>query len=350
MEHRVPPPPDSVVLRRGALSVLLPRRATLAALGLGVLAAAAVLVSTVVGAGQLSPGQALSALFGEGGRGAVLMVQQFRLPRVIAGLLAGAALGVAGCLTQTVANNRLATPDLLGVTDGATVAILVAVTGSTAGMIGAWWLGPVGAVAAGALVVLAAGGADTGGYRVLVVGLALSVTVRAVTDLVLSQQGLHTSAAVFTWTIGSLNGRGYPVAVPVGIALALLLPLAVLAGRQLSVLRFDDDVAATLGVDPRRARLLVLVMAVLLAGLAVGVGGPIAFVAMAAPVLAARLAGPARVPLVGSALVGGALVVVADTLARVATEHELPVGVVTNILGGPFLLWVLLSDKSVRRF
>ncbi|SHG43074.1 FecCD family ABC transporter permease [Streptoalloteichus hindustanus] len=350
MEHPVPPPPDSVVLRRGALSVLLPRRASLAALGLGVLAALAVVGSTLVGAGHLTPGQALNALFGEGGHNAVLLVQKFRLPRVVAGLLAGAALGLAGCLTQTLSRNRLATPDLLGVTDGATVAILVAVAGSTAGMIGDWWLGPVGAVVAGALVMLAAGGADSRGYRVLVVGLALTATVRAITDLVLTQQGLHTASAIFTWTIGSLNARGYEIAVPVGVALAVLLPLAVLAGRQLSVLRFDDDVAATLGTDLRRARMYVLAMAVLLAGLAVGVGGPIAFVAMAAPIVAGRLAGPARVPLVGSALVGGVLVVLADTLARIATEHELPVGVVTNVLGGPFLLWVLLSDKSNRRF
>lgn len=337
-------PPDSIVVRHGTLSLLLPRRGTVAALGLGLAVAAAVALSVVADAGHLSAREALAALAGEGRRGSVLLVREYRLPRIVAGLLAGAAFGAAGCLTQALAGNRLATPDVLGLNEGATLAVLLSALGSTTGMIGAWWLGPAGAVAAAGLVVLAAGDTGTRGHRVLVAGIAVGTLLTSVTELLLSRQQLGHAAAVYAWSIGSLSGRGHAVAVPVALALAALLPLALLAGRRLAVLRFDPDTATALGVPPRRAGIAVLLLAVCLAGVAVGVGGPISFVALAAPVLAARLSGRARVPVAAAALGGAALVVAADTIGRLAGPVELPVGVVTGILGGPFLLWALLSD------
>jgi iron complex transport system permease protein len=342
-------PPDSVVVRARALSVLLPRRTALAALGLGVAAAGAVALSVVLGSAHLSPGEALAALFGEGRRGAVLLVREYRLPRIVAGLLAGAALGAAGCLTQALARNRLATPDLLGVNEGATMAMLLSVLGSTTGMIGAWWLGPVGALAAASLVVLAAGDVGSRGYRVLTVGIGISTLLTSATELILSRLQIFHAAAVYAWSIGSLAGRGYAVAVPVALGLALLLPLALLAARQLAVLRFDPDTATALGVPLRRAGLGVLAIAVGLAGIGVGVGGPISFVALAAPTLALRLAGTARVPVTAAALCGALLVVLADTVGRLAGPAELPVGVVASLFGGPFLLWAVLTDRSSGR-
>lgn len=339
----------TTAVRAGALSLLLPRRNALTAAGAGLVLALCVAISVVLGTASLRPLDALRALAGDGTPGAVLLAQEFRLPRIVAGLLAGTALGAAGCLTQALARNRLATPDLTGVNEGATVAVLLSVLGSSSGMLGAWWAGPAGAVAAALLVVLAAGGIGTRGHRILVVGIGVSTVLSSIAELVMSQRELTHAAAVYSWTIGDLTGRGYPVAVPVALVLALVLPLALAAGRQLALLRLDDDVAATLGMNVRAARLGTLVVAVLLAGAAVGVGGPIGFVALAAPVVAVRLAGPERVPVVGSALIGAALVVAADTLGRLAGgSAELPVGVVTSVLGGPFLLWVLLSDRSPK--
>ncbi|GLY90323.1 FecCD family ABC transporter permease [Actinoallomurus iriomotensis] len=258
--------------------------------------------------------------------------------------MVGAALGVSGCLTQTLAGNRLATPDLIGVNEGATAAVVASAAGSATGMVGDWWLGPLGAVAAAALVVLCAGGAGVAGYRLLVVGIGVSTFVGAVGDLVMSRQNDNTAGGVFLWAVGSLNGRDWSVAGPLLIALLFLLPLSLAAGHRLQLLRFDDDMAASLGVDLRRVRAAALVLAVALAGVAVGVGGPIAFVALAAPILAQRLAGPTRVPVTGSALTGAALITAADALGRVVAPVELPVGVVTSVLGGPFLLWVLFRS------
>ncbi|HEY8531016.1 MAG TPA: iron ABC transporter permease [Limnochorda sp.] len=343
-------PPGNLLLRAGSFSVLVPSRSLVMALVAGALLACAVVWSAAVGSFALPPRDAARALLGQGAPTAILLIQQIRLPRIVAGLLAGAALGMAGCLTQTLARNRLATPNTLGVNEGAAVAILLAVV-SSGGTMGPWWVGPLGGLAAAVVLILLSGGPGTRGYRFLVVGIALSALIDAHVNLILAQQHTTTAAAVFAWTVGSLSGRGYMVAVPAGMALAFLLPLVLLAARPLSALQLGEEVAASLGVPVRRVQVVVMLLAVALAGLAVGIGGPIGFVAMAAPILASRLVDPARVPLVLSGLLGALLVVAADTLGRVvASPIEVPVGVVTSILGGPFLLWVLFRETSARGF
>ncbi|MGK5629132.1 Fe(3+)-hydroxamate ABC transporter permease FhuB [Streptomyces sp. URMC 123] len=343
-------PAGHLLLRRGPLSLLLPLRGALVTAVLAAVLFAAVALSAYAGQSDLSFARTVDAVLGSGDRFDVLLVQKFRLGRIVAGLAAGAALGLAGCLTQTLARNRLATPELLGVNDGATAAVLISVAFSATGTFGAWWAGPLGAMAAVAVVSSLSGGLGARGHRVLVVGLAMSALASAVTQVVLARRSLNSASALYVWSSGSLNGRGYSVAVPVLIGLAVLIPLAVLVARQLSVLRFDDSVASALGVAPARVRLMCLLLAVALAGLAVGICGPVGFVALASPVVASRLVGPARVPVLGSALVGAVLIVLADTVGRVVNEGtEIPVGIVTTVLGGPFLLWVLLGRSSAAR-
>ncbi|MFF0739957.1 FecCD family ABC transporter permease [Streptomyces sp. NPDC004111] len=338
-------PPDSTPVRLGTLSWLFPYRSALAAAGLAVLIGVIVSLAAFASSTGMSLSDTVAGLIGTGDSATVMLVQEFRLPRIAVGVMVGAALGIAGCLTQTLAGNRLATPDIIGVNDGATAAVVASVVGSSTGMIGDWWLGPLGAALAAMVVVLCAGGAGRGGYRILVVGIGVSTVIGAVTDLVMSRENDNTAGGVFLWTVGSLNGRDWGVGTPLSFLLLVLVPLALIAGSRLQLLRFDDDMAATLGVNVPRVRAFALAMAVVLAGIAVGIGGPIAFVALAAPVLAARLSGPTRVPVIGSALVGAALVAGADALGRVIAPVEIPVGVVTSVLGGPFLLWVLFGKK-----
>ncbi|MFI6980440.1 Fe(3+)-hydroxamate ABC transporter permease FhuB [Embleya sp. NPDC050154] len=342
--------PEHLVLRRGGLSLLLPGRAVLTTTVLAVALVGAVVLSVYSGQRELGLVRTFNAVFGRGDHFDVLLVREFRLGRIIAGVAAGAALGVAGCLTQTLARNRLATPELLGVNDGATAAVLISVTFSASGTFGAWWAGPIGAMVAVVVVTAVAGGLGQRGYRVLVVGLALSALASAITQVVLSRRSLNSASALYVWSSGSLNGRGYDVAGPVLIGLAVLVPLALVLGRKLDVLRFDDSTAASLGVDPARIRMICLIAAVCLAGLAVGICGPVGFIALAAPVIAGRLAGPLRVPILGSMLVGAILIVLADMLGRVLLDGaEIPVGVVSTVLGGPFLLWVLLGRSGATR-
>ncbi|MFH8753894.1 Fe(3+)-hydroxamate ABC transporter permease FhuB [Streptomyces rimosus] len=343
-------PADTFVLRRGPLSFLVARRATLAAVLLAAALLVAVVLSAYAGQSDMGVTRTFQAIFGQGDRFDVLLVQKFRLGRIVAGLAAGAALGLAGCLTQTLARNRLATPELLGVNDGATAAVLLSVTLSATGTFGAWWAGPLGALAAVVVVTLVSGGLGQRGYRVLVVGLAMSALASAVTQVALSRRSLSSASSLYVWTSGSLNGRSYAVAVPVLIGLAVLVPLSLAVARHLGVLRFDDATASSLGAAPARTRAVCLLLAVALAGLAVGICGPVGFVALASPVIASRLAGPLRVPLVGTMLTGAVLVVAADTVGRIAfSGTEVPVGVVTTVLGGPFLLWVLLGRSAATR-
>ncbi|MDL4770561.1 iron chelate uptake ABC transporter family permease subunit [Actinomadura xylanilytica] len=343
--RRAAGPGDSLVLRSGGRSVLIPRRGALAVLGLAALTALVLAGCVVLGSSVLSPADALGALFGRGSRAAVLMVREFGLPRIVAGMLVGAALGAAGCLTQTLARNRLATPDFLGVNEGATLSVLLALAGGAGGL-GAWWSGPLGALLAAGLVLLLSGGTGARGYRVLVVGLAVAAILRSLVELLLAKKDLDLAEAMFTWSVGSLNGRGYSSAAALAAGLAVLLPLALLGGRRLRLLRFGEDVVRVLGTDPGRTRLLVLATATALAGLAVGVGGPIGFIALSAPVVAARLTGPARVPLVASALVGAVFVALADTIGRtVMGDTEVPAGAIAGIVAGPFLLYVLLREQ-----
>ncbi|MFH9424877.1 Fe(3+)-hydroxamate ABC transporter permease FhuB [Streptomyces sp. NPDC017529] len=343
-------PADTLVLRRGPLSLLVARRATFAALLLAALLLLAVVLSAYAGQSDMGVARTFRAIFGYGDRFDVLLVQKFRLGRIVAGLAAGAALGLAGCLTQTLARNRLATPELLGVNDGATAAVLLSVTLSATGTFGAWWAGPLGALVAAVVVTVVSGGLGQRGYRVLVVGLAMSALASAATQVALSRRSLNSASSLYVWTSGSLNGRGYSVAVPVLIGLAVLVPLSLAVARHLGVLRFDDATASSLGAAPGRTRAVCLLLAVALAGLAVGICGPVGFVALASPVIASRLAGPLRVPLVGTMLTGALLVVAADTVGRIVfSGTELPVGVVTTVLGGPFLLWVLLGRSAATR-
>ncbi|MEU1726968.1 iron chelate uptake ABC transporter family permease subunit [Nonomuraea sp. NPDC005692] len=340
-------PSDARVVRGRGWSVLVPVRSSVAAAALLAVTAVAVVAAVAAGQSGMTAGQALGALAGAGEGGHVLLVQEIRLPRVVAGLVAGAALGLSGCLTQALARNRLATPDMLGINQGAVIAIMVAGMVSASGTLFAhWWIGPAGALAAAVAVFAVSGGVGRQGYRFIVTGLALTTLAGALTQSLLAWQGLGSATAVHSWSVGSLAGRGYSVALPVAAGLAVLVPAALALARRVAVLRFDEDVSAGLGVAPGRTRIALLALAVVLAGLAAGVAGPVAFVALAAPVVAARLAGPARLPLVGAPLTGAALVVIADTAGRVAADGaEIPVGVVTSILGGPFLLWTLLSDR-----
>ncbi len=339
--------PGMHCMRGQRWSLLLSHRPLKAIAALAAALAPLVWLGLCAGETWLTPEQVLAALSGRGPTGAVLLVTELRLPRAIAGLLAGAALGAAGCLVQALSRNRLATPDTLGVADGAALGIFVGLVAGASGMMGPWWCGPLGALAALALLVLAAGRMDGGGHALLVVGVGVASLLRAFTELALSRQELMHASALYAWSVGSLAGRGYDAALPLAGGLGLLLPPALLLGRPLALLRLGVDSAAALGAPVRAVQCCALLLAVLMAGLAVGVCGPVAFVALAAPFIAGRLDRGHRPPLLSSALAGALLVAAADTLGRVVLDGaELPEGVICNLLGGPFLLWMLLAERT----
>jgi iron complex transport system permease protein len=284
---------------------------------------------------------------------------ELRLPRALTGALVGLALGLAGAITQAVARNPLASPDVLGVTTGASVAVVgvMVLSGTAHGGAG----GPLAAVGvpvvallgglAGALAVYLLawrGGLD--GYRLVLVGIGVTAVFGNLKYWLMTIGDVNDTARAMVWITGSLSGRGWEHVTPVALALAALVPAALLGARSLGALRFGDDTVTGLGVRMNPARGLLVLAAVLLAAVATASAGPIAFVALAAPQIALRLAGTAQPPLLVSALLGAVLTAAADLLARGAFDRvELPVGVVTAVLGAPYLIHLLIRARRKAR-
>lgn len=279
-----------------------------------------------------------------------LLVWDIRWPRLLAGLLTGVALAAAGTLLQQITQNRLSSPEVLGVNEGATFLLLLGLLLSPLNILGPWWLAPLGAVLVGIILAFLAGGIGGRGYQILLVGVALAYFTRALNDLVISRATAQHASAVHSWTLGNLANSDYTELMPASLLLMLCLVSAFGVAWHLRLFKFTEPHVQSLGVNVRQVQFMALALALVMAGLGVGIGGPISFVAIAAPILISRWLPPHLLGLGNSCLLGGILVIVADTLGRIVlAPNEIPVGVVTSLLGGPFLLWVLLQEKEVKR-
>ncbi|OEC32743.1 iron complex transport system permease protein [Pseudomonas cuatrocienegasensis] len=341
-----PPLTAHCVLRLGDYSLLLHRRSSTVALFLCL----ALLLSSAwilaFGANGLTPWAALRAAFGQGEPMQLLLIRELRVPRLLSGLFSGAALGAAGCLLQTLARNRLATPGVIGIDNGATafaVASIVAVPTSLAPSA----LALSGAATAAVLTFALAAGGGARGYRFIVVGIAIGALFGAATNLMLARADIDAANAAYPWTVGSLNARPSQAVWLLGGGLLLGLPAAKLLVRALSLMRFSDSVAIGLGVRLRLMRVLSLLLCVWLTALAVAVAGPVGLIALVAPEMARHLCARHGVPVLNAALCGALLMILADWLGRhLLAPIEIPVGIITAIVGAPYLLWILLRQSS----
>lgn len=341
------PATRALVWRVRSRSVLVRPRPVVVCATLLVVLVVVVLAALSVGSYDLSLSGAAQALAGRGDPGAVFVVRGLRLPRVVTGLLVGAVLALSGALLQALTRNPLGSPDILGLTYGASAgAVLVIVSAETAS---------TPAVAAGALAgglgiaVLVTGLAWRRGVqplRLVLVGVGIAFTARALVDLLLSRGNLDDVTQATVWLTGSLSSRTWTDAGPAAVALLLLGPAALGLRRSLDHLALGDDTATGLGVHVQRVKVLTVLVAVGLASLAVTAAGPIAFVAVACAPLASRLTGVPGVPVVTAALTGALLVTSADLVAQDLLPIALPVGVVTAAAGAPVLLWLL--TRQVR--
>ncbi|MFC8824560.1 FecCD family ABC transporter permease [Streptomyces sp. NPDC057137] len=283
------------------------------------------------------------ALTGSGDAGTVLVVQELRLPRAMVGLLAGLALGVSGALFQTMTRNPLASPDMIGLTQGAGTAVVAGIVLGWDFGLGPQLLGLLGALVSALLVYTLAWRRGTTGYRIILVGIGVSWMCLSATDYLLARGGRFEAQASMGWLVGNLNGRDWQQGAPLAVALAVLLPAALLMGRLMRTLLLGDDVAKGLGTRVQTVRLVVLLVGVGLVAFATAAAGPVAFVALAAPQIAQRVARTAWPPPLAAGLTGALVVLVSDVLAReLIPDTELPVGIVTGVLGAPVLLWLLV--------
>ncbi|MET8730774.1 iron ABC transporter permease [Streptomyces parvus] len=325
---------------------LLHRRASVAAAALLVLLAAVCVAYLCVGESFVAPGEVVKVILGQPSS-AELVVGTLRLPRMVVGLLVGAAFGIAGALIQTVARNPLASPDIIGISQGASALTVGAMTFGITSYTVLPYLSVIGGVAAAALVYVFAWRGGLHATRFVLIGFA--VALRSVTTLFLTKGDYLVAQQAQIWMTGSLNGRGWPEAAPIGWTLLVLLPAIAWAARAQRTVTMDDDTATGLGVRLGRVRLGLVALGVVLASVATGTAGPVDFVALLAPQIARRMTRTAQIPLLSSALLGAVIVVLGDLLARkLFSPTELPVGVLTAAVGAPYLIWLIIRGHRGR--
>lgn len=277
--------------------------------------------------------------------GASFIVMENRIPRVLIGVMIGAAFGVAGAVFQTMLRNPLASPDIIGISYGASASAVFAIA-----FLGASGLVLSGFAMAGALVVALAiyfisrRGA-VAGYRLILVGIGFSAVLQSVVSFLLTRTDIRVASDALIWLNGSLNSSNWDRVTILFVALVVLMPAVVVLSRSLRGLELGDDAAAGLGVNVERSRLALIVAGVLLAAVATAAAGPVAFIAFLSGPIARRFLGGYR-PLVTAALVGAVIVLAADFLgANLIPGVSLPVGVISGVLGAPFLLWLLATSN-----
>ena len=318
---------------------------TTALAGCAVVLGVVAVLSMGIGAQPLAPAEVWRALVAPGADDASLIVWDVRLPRMLLAISVGAALAAAGALMQTTTRNELAEPGILGVTAGAGFGItLGTVLGVDGTQYGQLVLAVTGAGAAAALVYTVGRSSP---LRLLLAGVALgsvlagiSLGLRLITPEVFDRFRF--------WSVGSLAGREQiPLTVPVVVILGSLVG-ALAVSKQVSALLLGEDVARSLGVNLTRTRLAVLVLVTLLSGAATAVAGPIVFAGLIVPHLARRVAGMSVPWLVAFSIVlGPILLLVADIAARVLLPTgEVPVSIVTAVLGGPVLISVVRRRRT----
>lgn len=346
------PTPDNVplrgrVVRTRSLSARLDSRAIAVCVAL----TTAVLM---IGAWSLSVGDfpipirdVIASLAGSGSDDADFIVRTLRLPRLITGIGVGAAFGMSGAIFQSLARNPLGSPDIIGFTQGAAVGAVIMII----------WFGgsgtqvAVGAVAGGIITALLVFGLawqqGVRAYRLVLIGIGIGFAAGAVNNFLLTRADINDVQRAVVWLTGSLNGRSWDQARTVWLALLIFAPIAIVLQRWLDRLELGDDAAAALGIPVNKAKLLLVVVGVSLAALAVAAAGPVGFVAFVSGPIARRLVRSSGACVIPAAFVGALVVVAADLAARrLLAPTELPVGIMTSIMGAPYLLWLLTRQAK----
>ncbi len=304
-------------------------------------------VSLGLGSFPLAPDRVVQVLLGGGEEIERTVVMQWRLPRALAAVVVGVLLAVAGALFQTVTRNPLASPDMLGLSNGAFTGMLLALLFVSSSLAARTTGALVGGLGAALVIWLLAARGGVQGFRLIIVGIGVAAMLASLNTWMLLQIELETAMFASAWGAGSLNGvTADAVASALLWAAPFLLGAAVLSPR-LRQLDLGDDVAAATGSRPSTVRTVALLIGVVLVAAATTVAGPVAFVALAAPQIARLLARTPHLSLVLSALVGALVVLASDVVAQHVLPAVLPVGVVTVSVGGAYL--VLMIIWEIRR-
>lgn len=341
--------PDTLELTRAARRGRT-QRWLLVTGGTGLLALALFVVTLGIGSTYISPLDVMMSLLGLREDPITdFVVRELRLPTAATGLAVGLAFGLAGPLFQRMLRNPLASPDFVGVSSGAALFASAAIV--LAHLSGLWVSGAalVGSAVSSLLIYLLAWRDGITGFRFILIGIGTAAMMEALVGYLLARAQVFDARAAMAWLIGSVGNAGAAELRILCVVVAVALPLALLLDRPLGALELGDDQAIALGSRVEVARLLLIVMAVVLVGFATAVAGPIPFVALMSGPISARLLGSAGGSMLASAFVGAALVLGADLVASQLMPVVLPTGVVTGLVGAPFLIWLLVSVNAGGR-
>ncbi len=300
------------------------------------------LVMLVYGKNTYSLSTVLRVISGEKIQGASFTIGTLRLPRMLCGALAGLAFGIAGNTFRTMLRNPLASPDIIGISSGSSVAavfciLMLRMSGSRVAIAAV-----ISGILVAALIYLLSKGSSFSSSRLILIGIGVQAMINALISYLLAKASQHDVGAALRWLSGSLNGMQME-AVPKLLIVVLIGGTIILSlTRELKVLELGDEFSTTLGVKINLVRLLLILSAVFLIAFATSITGPIAFVAFLSGPIAARLVGLGASNVLASGLVGAILVLGADMLGQFAFGTRFPVGVVTGILGAPYMLFLLV--------
>ena len=332
----------------GRWSVLITPRHVLVGLVLIALSLAVAVAALRLGKFAVSTQEVLDALQGQGRRIVQVVIVKWKLPRILLGLVAGLALGVAGAVFQTITRNPLGSPDLIGFSTGAQTGILVSILLLPGSMLSASLASFIGGAAVGTVTYLVSLRGGFTGLRFILVGIAISSMLVSVNRWLLvrvdDDEGLGALKAI----TGTLGAARWPVVAPTCLAIGVTVALILLASRHLQVLSLGEQVATILGSPTRRASAVLILLGTVLVAVVTMAAGPIGFVALVAPHLARLLTGSPQSPLLVSGLTGSLLMVGADLLSQLVLE-SMPVSVVTNAVGGLYLMVALTVAARGRR-
>lgn len=295
-----------------------------------------------------SPKTVLRVLSGEDVEGAVFTIRTLRLPRMLTAILCGMAFGMAGNTFQQLLGNPLASPDIIGVTSGASVAavfgiLVLKLSGGAVSLMAVF-----SGLLVSALIYFLSQGSGFSNARLILTGIGMQAFLSAIISWMLLKASEYDVANALRWLSGSLNGVKLENVPRLALVVFVTGGAILLLNRQLSMLQLGEAHAVTLGVNVRRIRLALILLALLLVAFSTSVTGPVASVAFLSGPIATRLSGNGKNGMLTSALTGSTLVLASDLIGQFALPSRYPVGVVTGILGAPYLLFLLLqmNDKG----
>ncbi|MCM3761201.1 iron chelate uptake ABC transporter family permease subunit [Alkalihalobacillus oceani] len=287
-------------------------------------------------------GVVIRTLMGEEIAGADFAVNTIRLPRMITGLFAGFAFGVAGYIFQTILRNPLANPNILGITSGSSAAAVFCITVLHLNNTAISFAAVIAGLATVIVMYFLARGRSFSIGRLIIIGIGMQAMLDAVISYLILRSAQQDIAEVLRWLSGSLNGAKMSAVLPLIIIVVALAPVMLVLSKQLSMLELGDQMATSLGVATDKTRVILIVGSVFMVAIATATTGPIAFVSFLAGPIANRLVGVSASNILPAGLVGANLVLFADLIGQFAFEYRFPVGVITGILGAPYLIYLLI--------